>query len=81
MRYMIKSVKARTDYALHVTFMDGTIKYYSVKALINSDPAMEPLKDEELFAKVKLDEDGYGVSWSDTQKIDSDTIWKGGSVR
>jgi hypothetical protein len=60
----IKTVKAKNDYTLEVTFSNDETRLYDIKPLLNQDPFSE-LKQNDLFLNVVVDVGGYGISWND----------------
>lgn len=78
MFHKVKKVYVLEDMMLKVEFIDGIIKLYDVKILINRWKTFELLKDEELFKKVRVDQGGYGISWNDEIDIDCNELWENG---
>jgi Protein of unknown function (DUF2442) len=60
----IKTVKAKDNYTLEVTFSNNEIRLYDIKPLLNQDPFSQ-LKQNDLFFNVEVDIGGYGISWND----------------
>lgn len=80
MFHKIKSVTPQGDLCLLVIFIDGTIKTYDVKQMFEKFPVFKKLKDNNLFAKVKVDCGGYGISWNDDIDIACDEIFYNGKI-
>lgn len=78
MFYKVKKVEALEDMILKIEFIDGAIKFYDVKQLMNKWKIFELLKDKELFDTVKVDQGGYGISWNDDIDIGCNELWKNG---
>ncbi len=75
----IKSVKALDNLKLLAVFQDGTEKEYNVRVLSSVFPQFKELEvDPELFARVKVDVGGYGISWNDELDLAADEIWECG---
>jgi hypothetical protein len=51
-----------------IEFENEIKKRYDCKKLFR-DETFSPLKDEVLFKSVKVDQGGYGISWSDELDI------------
>ena len=79
MYHKIKSIKALDNLKLLAVFQDGTEKEYNVRALSSVFPQFEELEtNPEVFAAVKVDVGGYGVSWNDELDLASEEIWECG---
>lgn len=77
--YTIKSVKAKDNFILSATFINGTIKEYDVKTLFPIFPQLKAFETTMgLFEQVKVDMGGYGVSWNDDLDLDANDIWEDG---
>ena len=75
----IKSVKPLENLKLSAVFQDGTEKEYNVGALTSVFPQFKEFEaNPELFAQVKVDVGGYGVSWNDELDLSADEIWECG---
>ena len=75
----IKSVKPLDNLKLSAVFQDGTEKEYNVGALSSVFPQFKEFETNlDLFAQVKVDVGGYGVSWNDELDLSSDEIWECG---
>ncbi len=78
MFHKVKNVEALEDFVLKVWFIDGNVKLYDVKGLMNRWKIFESLKDESLFKKVKVDQGGYGIIWNDELDLACDELWEHG---
>lgn len=79
MYHKIKTIKALDNLKLLAVFQDGTEKEYNVRALDSIFPQFKELeKNPELFAQVKVDVGGYGISWNDELDLAADEIWECG---
>lgn len=75
----IKSVKPLNNLKLSAVFQDGTEKEYNVGALSSVFPQFKEFEtNPDLFAQVKVDVGGYGISWSDELDLSADEIWECG---
>lgn len=75
----IKSVKPLNNLKLSAVFQDGTEKEYNVGALSSAFPQFKEFDtNPDLFAQVKVDVGGYGISWNDELDLSADEIWKCG---
>jgi len=81
MFHKVKKVKALEDYILEAEFIDGTVKLYDVKKIMNKWKVFEILKDIELFKKVKVDQGGYGISWNEDIDLACNEIWEHGIIK
>ncbi len=81
MIHKIKSVQPADDLCLTVTFINGTIKEYNVKPMVESIKDFRPLVDiYALFKQVKVDDNGYSVSWNDKIDLFCEDLWKYGKT-
>ncbi len=75
----IKSVRPLNNLKLSAVFQDGTEKEYNVGALSSVFPQFREFDtNQDLFAKVKVDVGGYGISWNDELDLSADEIWECG---
>ena len=81
MFHKVKKVKALEDFMLEAEFIDGTVKLYDVKNIMNKWKVFEVLKDIELFKKVKVDQGGYGISWNEDIDLACNEIWEHGIIK
>ncbi len=70
----IIAVKPLKDYRLLVTFENGRRKVYDCSALLEK-PVFQPLKDKAFFKAVRVDQGGYGISWSEEVDLAEAELW------
>lgn len=75
MFYKIKSVEILNNMELKIEFLNGTIKYYDVKKLVEKFEQFKDLLNVELFKKVKVEKGGYGISWNENIDISCNELW------
>ena len=75
----IKSVKALKAKRLLVTFENNIQKIYDCNHLLKEE-VFSPLENEFLFRSVKIDQGGYGISWTDEIDLSEAEIWINGSL-
>ena len=73
----VKSVTALPNLKLRVTFVSGTVKIYNC-ALLITEEAFRPLKDEAFFKNVRVDSTGYGIIWNDYVDLSESELWVNG---
>lgn len=78
MLHRICNVKPLDNYLLSVSFVDGEVKNYDMKKLIDKEPGLASLVDYKVFSEVKVDVGGYGVSWNDEIDISAEELWDNG---
>lgn len=79
MVYKIQKANAKSDFVIEAVFFDGRIVEYDVKPLFLIFPKFNIFKtNKELFENVKVDQGGYGISWSEELDLDAKTIWEYG---
>ena len=77
--YTIKSVTAKENFILSVTFINGTIKEYDVKRLFPIFPQLRAFEIVHgLFEQARVDVGGHGISWNDELDLDANDIWEDG---
>ncbi len=77
----IKAVKPLENLKLSAVFQDGTEKEYNVGMLSSIFPQFKEFEtNPELFAQVKVDVGGYGISWNDELDLSADEIWECGTT-
>lgn len=77
--HKITQVNALPGYLLLADFSDGAQVCYNVSGLFDRIPAFQDLRDiTGLFALVKVDAGGYGVSWNDDLDLSADEIYNAG---
>ena len=61
-------------------FIDGTDKLYDMKPLMDEYEAFKGLQTiPGLYAQVKVDAGGYGISWNEDIDLDAEEIWVNGA--
>ncbi len=79
--YRVKEVKPLPDYILFIRFMDGARKNYDVKPLFSKRKAFKDLQNiKGLFEQVKVDMDGYGITWNDYVSLSCDELYYDGVI-
>ena len=63
--------------ALAVTFQDGAVKRYDMRALFDKYPQLKALEDRGLFLSGKLI-GPYGIVWNDELDLETETIYEDG---
>ena len=58
-----------------VSFSEGVSKIYDVKPLFKKWDIFNALKKEHVFDDVRVDQGGYGVSWSDDIDLSCDELF------
>ncbi len=67
------------DFSLMVQFENGARKKYDVKPLFNRWEAFQALTAVKgLFEQVRVDIDGYGVSWNDNIDLSCNELYNNG---
>lgn len=80
MFHKIEEVIPIKDMTLMVKFINGEMKIYDIKPLMKKWKIFEELKEEKLFAQVKVDKGGYGISWNENIDLDCNELWSNGSL-
>lgn len=80
MFHKVKSVLPQKNYILLVSFSEGVSKIYDVKPLFKKWDIFNALKKEHVFDDVKVDQGGYGVSWSDDIDLSCDELFFNGKL-
>ena len=75
----VESVVPLKQKVLLVTFVNGVTKLYDCKPLLNESP-FKALNTDAIFDSVKLDQGGYGVSWSDEVDLSEAELWMHGTI-
>jgi hypothetical protein len=70
--YRVKNVTAGPAYTIDVEFDDGTRGTVSLEARLFG-PMFEPLRDEQIFARVSIDEYG-AVCWPNGADLAPDAL-------
>jgi hypothetical protein len=76
-RPRLTSVQALCDYRLRLVFWDGRIYTVSLADSFNQFSGLQPLQDQEAFAKAKvIENEGWTVEWLELDiQIGADTLW------
>ena len=70
--FQLAAVKALTPYNLRLTYADGEVLTANLQPWIASTKALYPLKNADLFVKVKRGSGGRSVDWTDGASIELD---------
>ena len=77
MSHRIQNVKMMDSMNIQAVFLTGEIIQYNLQNLFQSLPQFQKLlSDPVLSSKLKVDQGGYGISWSDDLDLDAETIWE-----
>lgn len=74
----VAAVYPLDDLKLLVWFEGGEVKTYSMAALVHSHESFAPLADRTLFASVRVDAGGYGISWNDDIDLAGNELYDNG---
>ena len=81
MSHRIQNVKMMDYMNIQAVFLTGEIIQYNLQNLFQSLPQFQKLlSDPVLSSKLKVDQGGYGISWSDDLDLDAETIWEDGTL-
>ena len=79
MFHKLNKIKALPGNMLWAEFKDGREVVYDVSGLVEVNPVFgELVRDSELFAQVRIDPGGYGISWNDELDLEAEELWKHG---
>lgn len=79
--YKITGVSALPEHRLSVHFWNGVTKIYDMRRTFEKWPQFKELvRNERLFAKVKVDVGGYGIVWNDELDLSCDELWHNGRL-
>lgn len=79
MFYKVKSVKPLENFILLIDFENGIQKYYDVKKLFDKFTYFQDLLNiNGLFEQVKVEANGYAVSWNNDLDIACNELWNNG---
>lgn len=79
MFHKLNRIKALPGCMLWAEFKDGREVVYDVSGLTEVNPVFRGLvQDPELFAQVRIDPGGYGISWNDELDLEAEELWKCG---
>ena len=62
---------------LRVKFDNGSVKIYDCNPLLSND-VFAPLKVQEFFKNVRVDQAGYGIFWNDEIDLSEAELWING---
>ncbi|MHB0990549.1 MAG: DUF2442 domain-containing protein [Burkholderiales bacterium] len=76
-RPRLMAVEALPDYQLRLTFYDGSVYIVSLAQAFDTFPALEPLRNQNVFASAMIiPEEGWTVEWPALDiQIGADTLW------
>jgi len=74
----VKAVRPLAGMRLLVEFDNGVTKVYDCKPLLDSE-VFEPLRDEAVFRRVRADDHGYAVVWTDKIDLAESELWINGA--
>ncbi len=80
MFHKVKEVTPVENMMLVVKFVNNEVKVYDIKPLMKKWKIFEELKEEKVFAQVKVDKGGYGISWNEEIDLDCNELWSNGSL-
>jgi len=73
----IKHVVPVEPYTLRVHFLNGVVKEYDCRSLLER-PAFSLLRNPAFFRLVHVDTGGYGVSWNSDVDLSEYELWTNG---
>ena len=71
----IVKVKPLEDFHLHLEFEDGVKGEVDIRNLIKFKGIFEPLKDEAVFTKVKVNPEWGTIFWPNGADLDPDVLY------
>ena len=75
MFHKLNKIKALPGNMLWAEFKDGREVVYDVSKLAEVNPVFNDLvNDPELFAQVRIDPGGYGISWNDELDLEAEEL-------
>ena len=81
MFHKLNRIKPLPGCMLWAEFKDGKEVVYDVSSLTEVNPVFRSLvQDPELFAQVRIDSGGYGISWNDELDLEAEELWKRGNA-
>ena len=79
MHCRVRTVTPLPEYILSVGFLDGKVKQYDVKPLLEKiDDFKALMYIDGLFNQVKVDAGGYGISWNEYLDLSCDELYQNG---
>ena len=70
----VRAVRPLPEKKLFVTFFSGDSRIYDCQPLL-LEGTFSPLKDEAFFQRVRPDQHGYEVIWSDEIDLVESKLW------
>ena len=80
MFHKLISIYPLESYRLLGFFPGQESRIYDMKPLIEHAVPFAPLNDEGLFARVRVDAGGYGISWNDDIDLSANEIYEHGTA-
>ena len=75
MFHKLNKIKALPGSLLWAEFKDGREVVYDVSGLVEVNPVFGDLvRNPELFAQVRIDPGGYGISWNDELDLSAEEL-------
>jgi hypothetical protein len=74
----VKAVRPLADKRLLVEFDNGEAKVYDCMPLLDSE-VFAPLRNEALFRRVRVEDHGYAVIWTDEIDLAESELWLNGT--
>jgi len=71
----IVKVKPLKDFHLHLEFEDGVKGEVDIRKLIKFKGVFEPLKDEAIFIKVKVNPEWGTIFWPSGADLDAEVLY------
>lgn len=78
MFHKIINVFSKEDLILEVEFENKIKKEYDLKNILEKWEIFNELKNNNLFKNVKIDTNGYGISWNENIDLSCEEIWNNG---
>jgi hypothetical protein len=78
--HRIVGVTVLPPYSLRVEFEDGTVREVDLECVLHGE-VFGPLRDPEMFAKVRIDPEVHTVVWPNDADFHPDTLYDWESVK
>ena len=79
--YKVKNVYPLPDYNLLVDFLNGETKTYNINPLFSKWDVFNSLTEiEGLYEQVKVDQEGYGISWNEFIDLSCNELYINGVI-
>lgn len=78
MFHKIINVFSKEDLILEVEFENKIKKEYDLKNILEKWEIFNELKNNNPFKNVKIDTNGYGISWNENIDLSCEEIWNNG---